>query len=126
MSGLDDSLKKMLLGSCDIDVVDHKNMAIAKIGKFTVLDTLGSGANSSILHIRREEDGREYALKLVPIEDEDDLKFTEVEFQVGGLTELSGTHPIEETRWPTVDEGPEQRFSMKWQSPKALASSSRR
>jgi serine/threonine protein kinase len=52
-------------------------MAIAKIGKFTVLDTLGKGANSSILHIRREEDGREYALKLVPIQDEDDLKFLE-------------------------------------------------
>ncbi len=52
-------------------------MAIAKIGKFTVLDTLGSGAHSSILHIRREEDSKEYALKLVSIEDQEDLKFLE-------------------------------------------------
>ncbi len=52
-------------------------MAIAKIGKFTVLDTLGSGAHSSILHIRRAEDEKEYALKLVSIDDQDDLKFLE-------------------------------------------------
>jgi len=50
-------------------------MAIAKIGKFTVLDTLGSGAHSSILHIRRADDEKEYALKLVSIDDEEDLKF---------------------------------------------------
>lgn len=50
-------------------------MAIAKIGKFKILDTLGAGAHSSILRIRRDDDGREYALKLVPIEDEDDKKF---------------------------------------------------
>jgi len=52
-------------------------MAIDKIGKFTILDTLGTGAHSSILHIRRAEDDREYALKLVPIEDKDDLKYLE-------------------------------------------------
>src|SRR5262249_28582758 len=63
-------------------------MAIDKIGKFTVLNTLGSGAHSSILHIRREADGKEYALKLVPIEDKDDLKYLEQlkhEFRVGQL-----------------------------------------
>lgn len=63
-------------------------MAIDKIGKFTVLDTLGSGAHSSILHIRRAEDDREYALKMVAIEDEDDLKFLEQakhEFRVGRM-----------------------------------------
>lgn len=48
-----------------------------KIGKFQVLDTLGSGANSSILHIRRDADSKEYALKVVPIEDEDDKKYLE-------------------------------------------------
>jgi serine/threonine protein kinase len=63
-------------------------MAIDRIGKFTVLDTLGAGAHSSILHIRREDDSREYALKLVPIEDKDDRKFLEQarhEFRVGQL-----------------------------------------
>jgi serine/threonine protein kinase len=52
-------------------------MLIDKIGKFTVLNTLGSGAHSSILHIRRDADSKEYALKLVPIEDRDDRKFLE-------------------------------------------------
>jgi len=63
-------------------------MAIAKIGKFTVLDTLGSGAHSSILHIRRAEDEKEYALKLVAIDDEEDVKFLEQakhEFRVGQM-----------------------------------------
>src|SRR5262249_8456183 len=40
---------------------------ITRIGKFTVLGTLGSGANSSILHIRRSADSTQYALKLVPV-----------------------------------------------------------
>ncbi|MBA4062281.1 MAG: serine/threonine protein kinase [Isosphaera sp.] len=63
-------------------------MAIDKIGKFTVLGTLGSGAHSSILLVRRAEDDREYALKMVPIEDKDDLKYLEQarhEFRVGQM-----------------------------------------
>src|SRR5689334_2086841 len=63
-------------------------MVIDKIGKFTVLDTLGAGAHSSILHIRREEDSKEYALKLVPIDDKADRKFLEQarhEFRVGQM-----------------------------------------
>jgi len=63
-------------------------MAIDRIGKFTVLETLGSGAHSSILHIRRAEDDREYALKLVNIDDKDDLKYLEQarhEFRVGQM-----------------------------------------
>ncbi len=63
-------------------------MAIDKIGRFTILDTLGSGAHSSILHIRREEDSREYALKLVAIENKEDMKFLEQakhEFRVGQM-----------------------------------------
>src|SRR5262249_11661032 len=65
-------------------IVNHQSpiirgapMAIDRIGKFTVLGTLGSGAHSSILHIRRAEDDREYALKLVPIDEKDDLKYLE-------------------------------------------------
>jgi serine/threonine protein kinase len=63
-------------------------MSIDKIGKFTILDTLGAGAHSSILHIRRAEDEREYALKLVSIDDKDDLKYLEQarhEFRVGQM-----------------------------------------
>jgi serine/threonine protein kinase len=63
-------------------------MTIDKIGKVTILDTLGSGAHSSILHIRREADLREYALKLVNIDDKDDLKYLEQakhEFRVGQM-----------------------------------------
>jgi eukaryotic-like serine/threonine-protein kinase len=63
-------------------------MAIEKIGKFAVLATLGAGANSSILRIRREEDGREYALKVVPIDGPEDKKYLEQaehELKVGKL-----------------------------------------
>ncbi|MCI0701264.1 MAG: serine/threonine protein kinase [Planctomycetia bacterium] len=61
---------------------------IDKIGKFTILNTLGTGAHSSILHVRRSDDENEYALKLVPIEDKDDLKYLEQakhEFRVGQM-----------------------------------------
>ncbi len=63
-------------------------MAIDKIGKFSVLATLGAGAHSSILHIRRADDGREYALKVVNIESEEEKKFldqAEHEFRVGQM-----------------------------------------
>lgn len=56
-----------------------------KIGTFQVLNKLGVGAHSSILQIRRNSDGRQYALKIVKIESEDDLKFldqAEHEFEV--------------------------------------------
>lgn len=59
-----------------------------KIGKFQVLQTLGSGAHSSIFHIRRDADGKEYALKTVPIDSKDDLKFLEQakhEYRVGQM-----------------------------------------
>jgi serine/threonine protein kinase len=50
-------------------------MNIDKIGTFHVLGTLGTGAHSTILHIRRDEDSKEYALKVVPIEDSEEHKF---------------------------------------------------
>src|SRR5258708_17464092 len=58
------------------------------IGKFQVMDTLGKGAHSSILHIRCQSDGRQYVLKIVPIEDKDDRKYydqAEHEFRVGQM-----------------------------------------
>ncbi len=61
-------------------------MAVDRIGKFKILETLGAGANSSILKVRRDEDGKEYALKVIPVGDEDDKKYLEQakhEFKVG-------------------------------------------
>lgn len=48
---------------------------IDRVGKFHVLQTLGAGAHSSILRIRRDEDSREYALKIVSIDGDDEKKF---------------------------------------------------
>lgn len=56
------------------------------IGSFKIIATLGSGAHSTILQIRRNNDPRNYALKVVNIEDpEEDMKFkdqAEHEFEV--------------------------------------------
>ena len=56
-----------------------------KIGAFQVLSNLGEGAHSSIMQIRRNSDGRQYALKIVKIETAEDEKYldqAEHEFQV--------------------------------------------
>jgi eukaryotic-like serine/threonine-protein kinase len=53
------------------------NMEIGPIGTFQILGTLGSGAHSTILHIRRSSDSKQYALKVVPLEAKDDAKFLE-------------------------------------------------
>lgn len=61
-------------------------MSISSIGKFQILGPLGEGAHSQILHIRRTQDGRSYALKVVPIQGKEDLKFLEQarhEFDIG-------------------------------------------
>lgn len=63
-------------------------MSVNSIGKFQVLGNLGSGAHSSILHIRRSEDSRQYALKVVPIAGSEDQKFLEQarhEFQISQM-----------------------------------------
>src|SRR5437588_546166 len=63
-------------------------MAAEKIGKFQVLETLGTGAHSTILRVRRDADGKEYALKVVPVGGEEDKKYLEQarhEFRVGQM-----------------------------------------
>src|SRR5205807_821268 len=58
------------------------------IGKFQVLGTLGQGAHSTILHVRCQNDSRQYALKVVPIEGKEDQKFfdqAEHEFKVAQM-----------------------------------------
>ncbi len=52
-------------------------MSFGPIGKFQVLATLGTGAHSTILHVRRKRDSKQYALKVVPIDGEEDKKFLE-------------------------------------------------
>src|SRR5262249_32772097 len=64
--------------SCSLDSDNERRatrMASRAIGKFTVLGTLGKGANSSILHIRCSSDGKQYALKVVPIKSKEEQKF---------------------------------------------------
>lgn len=59
-----------------------------KIGKFQIVKELGSGAHSRILHVRRNEDGKDYALKIVPIGGEEDKKYLEQakhEYRVGQM-----------------------------------------
>lgn len=81
-------------------------MAFGKIGKFKILDTLGAGAHSSILRIRRDADGRDYALKMVPIEEEEHKKFLEQakhEYRIGQMLDhqsLAKVYALEtETDW---------------------------
>jgi serine/threonine protein kinase len=52
-------------------------MATFSIGKYTVLGTLGSGAHSTIQHIRRSADAKQYALKVVSIDNKEEQKFLE-------------------------------------------------
>jgi serine/threonine protein kinase len=52
-------------------------MSDFQIGKFQVVETLGTGAHSAILHVRRSSDGKNYALKVVPIHGTQDQKFLE-------------------------------------------------
>jgi serine/threonine protein kinase len=58
------------------------------IGKFQIVSTLGTGAHSTILQVRRTTDAKHYALKVVPIGGPEDQKFLEQaqhEFRVGQL-----------------------------------------
>jgi serine/threonine protein kinase len=50
-------------------------MAGMTIGKFAVVSTLGTGAHSTILQIRRNADFKNYALKVVQISGEEEMKF---------------------------------------------------
>jgi eukaryotic-like serine/threonine-protein kinase len=61
---------------------------ISSIGSFQILGTLGQGAHSTILHIRRAADSREYALKVVKISGGEEMKFVDQakhEFRVAGM-----------------------------------------
>ena len=62
-------------------------MSDFQIGKFSVVGTLGTGAHSTILHVRRAEDGKNYALKVVALgspEEQKYLRQAEHELHVAG------------------------------------------
>ena len=50
---------------------------VERIGKFQVLAPLGKGAHSSIMHIRRAADSKQYALKVVKVGGPEEMKFLE-------------------------------------------------
>jgi serine/threonine protein kinase len=52
-------------------------MSDLRIGKFQVIGKLGTGAHSTILHVRRSADSKHYALKVVPIGGPEDHKYLE-------------------------------------------------
>jgi eukaryotic-like serine/threonine-protein kinase len=76
-------------------------MSELQIGKFTVVGPLGAGAHSKILHVRRAADGKNYALKVVPIDGPDDQKFLDQaqhEFRVARMLDhpnLIKVHALE-------------------------------
>src|SRR5690242_19822849 len=47
------------------------------IGKFQVVGQLGTGAHSTIMHVRRAADSKHYALKVVTLDGREDQKFLE-------------------------------------------------
>ena len=78
-------------------------MSDIKIGKFQVVGQLGTGAHSNLLHIRRSADGKNYALKVVPIDEAEDQKFLEqaqLEYRVAQL--LDHPHLIKVYAFETV------------------------
>ena len=63
-------------------------MSVFTIGKFQVVEPLGTGAHSSIMHVRRTADSKHYALKVVSIGGPDEQKFldqAEHEFKVAQM-----------------------------------------
>jgi eukaryotic-like serine/threonine-protein kinase len=74
------------------------------IGTFKIISELGKGAHSTIYHIRRESDQRQFALKVVPIDEKEDMKFYDQaahELRVGQMLEhvnLIKVHTLETQR----------------------------
>src|SRR5947209_3827951 len=54
---------------------ERPGMSGMSIGEFHVLGTLGTGAHSAILHVRRTADAKHYALKVVKIAGSDEVKY---------------------------------------------------
>lgn len=78
--------------------------ATIAIGKFEVLGSLGQGAGSAILKIRRASDSKIYALKVITVESSEDKKYitqAEREFEIGSQLDhkhLLKIHAFETTK----------------------------
>jgi len=79
---------------------------MTEIGNYQVLGTLGQGAQSTIVRIRRSADAKQYALKIVPIDKKEDQKYLEQakhEFRVAQMLDhphLIKVHALEtESDW---------------------------
>lgn len=77
-----------------------------RIGKFEVISTLGSGASSTILKIRRSADGKVYALKNVVVSTPEERKFitqAEQEYEIASQLDhknLAKAYAFEKTmKW---------------------------
>src|SRR5262245_41753523 len=76
-----------LSGQTGMSAPPRRAMA-ESIGKFQIVGELGKRAARTTYQIRRLADGRQFALKVVPIKDKDDAKFLEQaqhEFRVGQM-----------------------------------------
>ncbi len=62
-------------GACAPRSPKRVNFMADTIGAFKILGELGKGAHSTIYHIRRESDQRQFALKVVPIDGKEEMKF---------------------------------------------------
>lgn len=75
------------------------------IGKFDVLGNLGHGAGSTILKIRRHEDGKVYALKIIKVQSSEENKYIEQverEFEIAQRLDHPGllkSYIFEKQRW---------------------------
>jgi serine/threonine-protein kinase len=83
-----------------------RSVVTAPIGDFEVLGTLGQGAGSTILKIRRRADGKVYALKVITVSSKEDQKYVtqaQQEFDVAQRLDhpnLVKIHAIEvQRRW---------------------------
>lgn len=81
-------------------------MEISRIGPIEVLAPLGQGAKSNVMLVRRDADGLQYALKVVPVAKAREKKYlaqARQEFRVGQMLDhphLVKIHAIEtETDW---------------------------
>lgn len=72
-----------------------------EIGKFTILGELGTGAASRVYKIRRTEDAKIYALKIVSVESAEDRKYVDQvqhEYDIGSVLDhpnLLKVHAVE-------------------------------
>ena len=69
-------------------------MSDFRIGKFQIIGTLGTGAHSTILQVRRAEDSKTYALKVEPQRDLRNLGWELLNFNAVKLVNVDANQPV--------------------------------